>query len=132
MSAYTFIDGCYNESYNVVPYDGDLVLVRDEDWFQIEKAQHDDITCWLPAEEPNCFSLYRSARISDASVEGSLDEMRHLAHAILNNAQETNHWRCAVAPHNEGFVFWSPRNSSTVGWVTAAVAQDLSKKILDM
>lgn len=129
----TFIDK-YEVTYKVVPYDGDLILTIDkecqEDWSQIEKAVHDGEEK-LVQTDPNCYVLYRSARISNASVEGPLHEMKAIAAAILRG-KGREHYRCAVAPHNGGFVFWSPRNSVNVGWVTADVAIALAKEIQKM
>jgi len=126
----TFIDK-YEVTYKVVPYDGDLTLTIDkewyEDWSQIEKAVHDGEEKFVQTD-PNCYVLYRSARISNASVEGPLHEMKDIADAILSG-KGCQHYRCAVAPHNGGFVFWSPRNSVNVGWVTADVAIALAKEI---
>jgi hypothetical protein len=117
----------YGDSYDVIPYYGDLILVVDDQWFQIEKADHDNVEK-LVQVGPGSWSFYRSARISDSSVEGNIHEMKELANAILSNC-EAVHYRCAVSTHCDGFVFWSPRNSSYVGWVTADVAIALAKKI---
>jgi hypothetical protein len=116
-----------DDHYDVVPYDGDLILVVDDEWFQIEKATHDNVEK-LVQTSPRCYSFYRSARITDSSVEGNLFEMRNIAEAILSNCGAV-HYRCAVSPHEGGFVFWSPRNSANVGWVTAEAAIALANKI---
>jgi hypothetical protein len=114
--------------YKVISYDGHLRLsAYDDSWFQIEKVTHENVETWIQTS-PTCFSFYRSARISDASVEGYLYEMKSLAEAILSNDSAV-HYRCAVSPHEGGFVFWSPRNSSNVGWVTAKAAVTLAKEI---
>lgn len=126
----TFVDKD-EVTYKVVPYDGDLTLAIDKDWYedwsQIEKAVHDEVEEFVQTDS-NCYTLYRSARISNASIEGPLHEMKDIADAILSG-KGCEHYRCAVAPYNRGFVFWSPRNSVSVGWVTADVAIALAKEI---
>jgi len=116
-----------DDHYDVVPYDGDLVMILDDEWCQIEKATHDNVEEFVQTG-PNCYSLYRSARITNASVEGNIFEMRGIAEAILSNCG-VMYYRCAVSPHEGGFVFWSPRNSSNVGWVSAEAAIALANKI---
>jgi len=118
----------YGDPYNVIPYNGNLILVADDQWFQIEKANHDNVEKLVQMSD-NAWIFYRSARISDSSVEGNIHEMKELANAILSNC-EAVHYRCAVSPHCDGFVFWSPRNSSDVGWVTADVAIALARAII--
>lgn len=116
-----------NAPYEVISYDGHLKLSEVDSWFQIEKADHDNVIKFVQKSH-NAYSLYDSARISDASVEGHLYEMQDLAKAILAN-ESMVHYRCAVSPHKNGFVFWSPRNSENVGWVTTDVAIALAKEI---
>jgi hypothetical protein len=104
-----------------------LTVVKSEhmgDWFCIEWAAGDhDGREWLePTEYGHKFM--RSARPSDACIEGPADEMLALANAI--EAREAVEFRrCAVEVRGETVDLWSPRNSQTPAQVSLAVADAL-------
>lgn len=114
-----------------------LALVKAEhmkDWYLIERAEHDGRE-WI--EEVKAATLdsgswsrcMRSARVSDADVEGTAEEMRRIAVAIDGRAW-VGFKRCAVQVFDsERVEFWSPRNSQSPGVCTLAEADELSAQI---
>jgi len=104
-----------------------IVMIGDDDWFSIEKAEHDGRT-WFERTAPNCLSLRCSCRISDADVEGTAEEMLEIADAIKHR-QPIAFKRCAVSIESDGVHFWSPRNSTKDGVVTLEEADELSEQI---
>src|SRR5262245_3282866 len=81
--------------------DAPLVL-RDsgDDWWVIERANHDG-RVWLERDAPNAMSLHCSARIGNADIEGTADEMRRIADAIKSQSN-VSHRRCAARTTSEG------------------------------
>ncbi len=67
----------------------------------------------------------RSARISDADVEGSAYEMREIAKAIRARGRYSAK-RCAVYVDGDKVCFRSPRNSSEDGVTNLAFADELA------
>lgn len=107
-----------------------LALVRNEDmgdWYTIERAEHDGRE-WLQSTGRNSMSVMRSARISDADVEGTAEEMLGIAEAIEKRGTYEAK-RCAVAVGSVTASFWSPRNSQTRGTVSLAEADELAAAI---
>lgn len=99
----------------------------DWDWWVIERAEHDG-RMWMEPTGPNSASLRCSARISDADVEGTADEMKMIAEAIKARSRFSAK-RCAVMVEGEQVKFWSPRNSQKDGITTLACADELAKLI---
>lgn len=107
-----------------------LTLVKCEgmdDWYTIERAEHDGRE-WLESTGPNTKSFMRSARISDACVEGYSSEMLALAEAIEKRECESFK-RCAVDATSDRVEFWSPRNSQRPGIASWAEADELAALI---
>ena len=107
-----------------------LVMRKSEhldDWYVIEHAEHDGRE-WLENVGANCMALRRSARISDADVEGSAAEMLEIASAIEERGQ-VSFKRCAVMADGETALFYSPRNSTRDGECSLAEADELAKDI---
>ena len=112
-------------------YEGPLVAVSSEfmrDWYTIEKAEHENIEEIRRVSE-NVSSLFLSARISDACVEGPDYEIREMAQAILEG---TDYYakRCAVRIDGDYAYFCSPRNSRVEGRVPLERAVELAEEIL--
>lgn len=111
-------------------YDGELTLETGEcidDWYIIEKAEHDGRE-WLEPF-PGGASLMLSSRISDADIEGTGSQMLALAKAVLAG-RAFHAKRCAAEPVENRWELWSPRNSQERGSVPDAVARRLAEKIV--
>ena len=113
-----------------IAVDGALTLVRSgalDDWYCIERAAHDGRE-W---PEPTKYgaALMRSARISDADVEGQCYEMLGIASAIKSRGRYSAKG-CAVRMDAGRAYFWSPRNSQREAWVPLAVADALADQII--
>ncbi len=100
------------------------------DWYTIEKAEHEGIE-ELRSTGPNSMSLYSSARVSDACVEGTAAEMLDIATAIERREQES-YKRCAVDARTNRVGLWSPHNSLHSGIVSRQDADDLAASIRTM
>lgn len=118
---------------------GRIILVKSdciEDWYMIEKAEHEHRTWWEDTG-PNSVKMCDSARISDACVEGTGAEMLGIARGIKSRTR-TEFKRCAVEFYypisDEGPYahFWSPRNSREEGVVSLAEADELADQIIEM
>jgi len=109
--------------------DGMLSLVKADsiaDWWLIERKEHDGRSWFAPAH--GGMSFMRSARISDADVEGPGAEMLDIAEAIEKRSSES-HRRCSVSFTADGFLFCSPRNSQVEALVSVEAADDLARQI---
>ena len=84
---------------------------------------------WLEPLDGGGMALMCSSRIGNADIEGSADEMRELAKAILADGSYAAK-RCGVEHQPDGFQLWSPRNSTTYTLVTHQRARDLAQQIL--
>lgn len=119
----------FDEADPVDAIAGGLVFLRSDgmdDWWSIERVEHDGRE-WM---QPTAYghSFMRSARVSDADVEGTREEMGEIADAI--EARKSFHAkRCAVEVVGDSAQFWSPRNSQRRGSVSLAVADLLAKQI---
>ena len=104
------------------------------DWYLIERAEHDGRT-WYEDRVTEYGMAYTafmsSARISDADVEGTADEMLAIADAIVRR-DEVWFTRCAVNAGEEPVRFCSPRNSSRDGECSLAEADELTVMIREM
>lgn len=103
-----------------------------EDWFVIERAEHDGSRTLVPGKSDSVphYILQYAGRISDADVEGTGAEMLELAEAIERRSGYGAK-RCAVevdTEHNE-VKLSSPRNSSYSGVISLDEADDLVKSI---
>lgn len=114
---------------------GALVLrgSDDSDWYCIERAEHEGIEEIRRDPKGNGGFFFRSARPSDADVEGPLLEMLGIAKAIEDRTHE-GFKRCAVdvkvdAKLGQWAEFWSPRNSQVRARVPLSVADALAKDI---
>lgn len=98
----------------------DITLVKSEcipDWYCIEWSEHDGRE-WWEQTGPNSSSFRRSARVSDAEVEGTKAEMIEIAKAIAEKGT-AEFKRCAVdATDPNSIKLWSPRNSREPATVT--------------
>lgn len=113
----------------MMKHDGALALVKSKwlgNWYTIEKAEHDGREWFEPTEHGHQFM--KSARISDASVEGTLTDMKWLSRAIRERRAEYLK-RCAVRVNGEYAFFWSPRNSEHECRVPLKWADDLADQI---
>lgn len=98
-----------------------------DDWYLIERAEHDGREWMEPTEHGARF--YCSSRFSDADIEGTAGEMLGIAHAIEGRSHFTAK-RCAVAVRCASRVeFWSPRNSTECGTTSRKMADLLAKEI---
>ena len=99
-----------------------------EDWYTIERAEHDG-RMWMEGRGPNVMALCSSARISDADVEGTGEEMLGIARAIMARDRFSEK-RCAVDASCDPVRFWSPRNSMRDGTSSLAEADALAAQIV--
>lgn len=109
-----------------------IVLVKDDhefDWYTIEKSEHENKQ-WLEQVGLNSFSFMDTARISDACVEGTAEEMIEIARAIENRTS-ASFKRCAVHFGDDGVHFCSPRNSTVDGVVSIEEADELARQIIE-
>lgn len=107
-----------------------LALVKSDgmdDWFLIEKAEHDG-RAWLAPFEGGGAMLMCSSRFSDADVEGTAEEMLGIADAITERGAYSAR-RCSVSIDGDRASFDSPRNSMSAGVVTLAEADALAVEI---
>lgn len=114
-----------------------LKLVKSDldDWYTIERAHHDNRHWMEPLYGYDGrqigHSFQHSGRISDACVEGTLEEMKEIAQAIFEGTR-ASFKRCAVKYMEDGRVaFWSPRNSQRDGIVTDEEATELAREIME-
>lgn len=114
----------------IVP--GAIVLVAGgmDDWYCIERAEHDGHQ-WMEQVSANGYVFRRSARVSDADVEGTGEQMLSLARAVLDGGGES-HKRCAVrALANDSFAFRSPRNSRAEAVVSGDHARAWARDVIN-
>lgn len=100
------------------------------DWYVIEWAEHDGRE-WMERSQryPNVSNFMRSARVSDADVEGPGSEMRAAAQAIIERG-EFSARRLEVRVAGDSTFLSSPRNSSFEEEVPYTRALALAHKIL--
>jgi hypothetical protein len=99
----------------------------DDDWCVIEREAHDGRS-WLEKTEYG-HAFMCSARISDADVEGTREEMEAIAHAI-ETGDSDRFKRCAASRNDDGsYVLFSPRNSRRPAHITAESAKYLAANI---
>jgi hypothetical protein len=105
------------------------MVKHSEDWFLIERAEHDGRR-WYETydDEPEILVLRTSARISDADVEGTADDMLAIAAAIEERGSYSAR-RCAVTICDGMVRLHSPRNSSRDGVVSIEDADELAALI---
>lgn len=110
--------------------EGALKLVKGSlpDWWLIERAEHDGREWGEPTKYGVAFR--RSARITNADIEGSAEEMLDIAAAIKSRGRS---WakRCAVSVLGDVVHLWSPRNSMETAKVSLSVADALAAEILE-
>ncbi len=99
----------------------------DWDWWTIERKEHDGRE-WLQETGPNSASYMRSARPSDACIEGTSDEMLAIAKAITAG-ESVNFKRCAAVRVGKTYHLSSPRNSQVPAVLTLPESYDLSSDI---
>jgi hypothetical protein len=97
-----------------------------DDWWLIERAQHDG-AMWLEPCRGGA-SLMTSARITNADIEGTSDEMLAIAHAI-EQGESISFRRCAAVRVGLGYALSSPRNSMYAAIVPLLSAQALARDI---
>ncbi len=104
-----------------------------DDWYVIERAEHEG-RVWLERTGPNGMKFMDSARISDACLEGTAEEMREIAKAIKDHGSASFR-RCSVRVDGGYAYFCSPRNSkieAVVPLEDAAEFADLALAMLNM
>jgi hypothetical protein len=111
-----------------IEIDEPLTMRVNRDWCVIERAQHDG-RMWLEQLGANSAVLRTSARISDADVEGTREEMAGLARAILDR-DSFEERRCAVRVDGDHVELWSPRNSQRPARIPYHHAEALAREIL--
>lgn len=99
-----------------------------DDWYTIELAEHEGRQ-WLEPTGPNSMTFMDSARISDACVEGTAEEMRTIAEAIKARGS-ASFKRCAVHVKGDLAYFRSPRNSTRDAEVPLADAEEFAGQVL--
>ncbi len=103
----------------------------ESDWYCIERAEHDGRE-WEENRISDGWHItyyMRSARICNADVEGTLQEMVDLAYAIRKRRDE-DYKRCCVEFVGDGFRLNSPRNSNDEwAYVSLEEADDLASQI---
>ena len=110
--------------------EGTLVLQRVDSmtlWYTIDRAVHANVTGFRPIEGGG-MELFCSSRISDADIEGTLEEMLDLAKMIQKRGLYGAR-RCAVECKGDRAELWSPRNSDVRGSVPLNIADDLADQI---
>ena len=105
-----------------------------DDWYTIIRAEHEGKE-WYVEERPNCFSYRNSERLSDdgsACIEGNGKEMVKVASAIERKSM-VYFKRIAVvyAGKENGFYFWSPKNSKEKVLIPLEDAEDLMRQIYE-
>lgn len=117
--------------------DDNIVLRKSEhldDWYTIEREVPAAGGPRLEHGHGRMMRLWLPERLSDACIEGTADEMRDIARAILAR-REVHHKRCAVVALNDGdecAEMWSPRNSTIRARVPLTVADDFARRALAM
>lgn len=97
-----------------------------EDWYVIERAEHDGREWLEPTEYGSKFMC--SSRIGDADIEGPPEHIIGIARAIRERGR-ASFKRCAVRIEGERAYFFSPRNSSVEGETSLAEADALAEQI---
>lgn len=112
-----------------VPVDEPITVraTRYPGWYAVERAVHDG-RAWIEHVEPLGQRYMTSAKICDADVGGSADELRELAAAIETRGSFAGR-RCAVAVADERAWLWSPRDGGRRAVVPLARAQGLAEKV---
>lgn len=109
-----------------------LKLVKStlSDWYTIERANHNGRE-WWERTGPYSISFMKDSRLSpEADIEGSVEEMRSIAKAIILNSSESFK-RVAVRVENDSAFFCSPKNSLGETEVTLAEAKELAEQIMN-
>jgi hypothetical protein len=112
---------------------GGIVLVKSDvlpDWYVIERKYHSGYEGWEKDSE-NSYRLVMASRISDASVEGSLEEMKSIANAIITRT-DAHFKRCAVESRGDVVFFYSPRNSQEYGNVPYEDALEFAQCVMSL
>lgn len=100
-----------------------------EDWYLIERYEEPGTQrIWTEQTGHSSFALRVSSRITNADIEGPLEEMKEIAKAIRSRGV-ARFKRCAVAIERGEAHFWSPRNSLNEATVSLSVAEDLAEQI---
>lgn len=110
----------------------DAILVKSDsldDWYLIERAQHDG-RLWMERTEHG-HRLMSSARICDADVEGTSDEMIAIALAIRER-RSVSFRRCAARLVDDSYELCSPRNSQESARLTLGEADMLAESIFQV
>jgi hypothetical protein len=98
------------------------------DWYVIERKEHGGRE-WLERIGPGALAFCRSARLGNADIEGTGEEMRAIASAIIAG-EAAGFTRCAVSPRPDGFALWSPRNSIGKTVISKDCALELAEETL--
>lgn len=97
-----------------------------DDWYCIERAEHDG-RMWMEPTEYGA-KLMSSARICDADVEGTSEEMLAIA-AAIRNGTSIHFKRCSALNTIDGYELHSPRNSQEAALLTLTEAHALADHI---
>lgn len=102
-------------------------------WCVLEKHpdEHDGSSWFVPIG-PMSSAFMTSARISNACVEGSVEDMRGMCRAILDGAKSFERRRCGFyVDWSDEIVIHSPRNSTYGGLVMREQLEDAARRFLE-
>lgn len=100
-----------------------------DDWYLIERAEHDGRTWWEHDEFGASYMC--DSRLGNADIEGPLHEIVEVAKAVKER-KSISFRRCAVMFDGNNFFFSSPRNSEEETLVPVSIedADELADEVL--
>lgn len=105
-----------------------------DDWYTIIRAEHDGRE-WIERISENHSAFRSSERLADdgsACIEGSSYEMLNVASAIERKiAAYFKRIAVAYSEKNNGFYFWSPKNSKEKVLISLEDSEDLMRQIYE-
>lgn len=105
-----------------------------DDWYTIIRAEHEGKE-WIEKISENCSAYRNSERLDgkgQASIEGTRDHILGIAIAIQEKSA-VSFKRIAVSysKENNGFFFWSPKNSEIPVLIPLEDAENLMRQIYE-
>lgn len=105
-----------------------------DDWYTIIRAEHEGRE-WIVKISANCSAYRNSERLDDkgkACIEGNGSEMLSVASAIeRKSAVCFKRVAVSYSKENNGFFFWSPKNSEIPVLIPLEDAEDLMRQIYE-
>ncbi len=105
-----------------------------DDWYTIIRAEHEGRE-WIEKISENHSSYRNSERLDDngsACIEGTSEHMLEISEAIKNkSASYFKRVAVAYSEKNNGFYFWSPKNSKEKVLIPLEDAEDLMRQIYE-